>query len=136
MDQKAAFRLENYSFNKVTIDLEKRKSKEITISFEPAGKYTTANSVYELNISVHATTEGSDQPFTSIQCLANFSFEHVSSFDEIPSYFYRNAIAIIFPYLRAFVSTVTLQANIPPVILPTMNLSSLEKPLRDNTIQI
>lgn len=70
-----------------------------------------------------------------LNVLQTSDFENVSSFDEIPTYFYRNAIAIIFPYVRAFISTVTLQSNIPPVILPTMNLSSLESPLKENTIK-
>lgn len=54
----------------------------------------------------------------------------------MPSYFYRNSIAIVFPYIRAFISTVTLQANIPPIILPTMNLTSLEIPLKQNTTNV
>lgn len=42
-------------------------------------------------------------------------------------------MAILFPYIRAFVSTVTLQANVMPILLPTVNLSSLESRLRENT---
>ncbi|CAM4366664.1 hypothetical protein AQBE111736_13510 [Aquirufa beregesia] len=45
-------------------------------------------------------------------------------------------MAILFPYLRAFISLVTLQINIPPLILPTLNLSSLEADLRKNTFNI
>ncbi|MBK7039827.1 MAG: protein-export chaperone SecB [Bacteroidetes bacterium] len=55
---------------------------------------------------------------------------------EIPTFFYKNCIAIIFPYLRAFLSTLTLQANVKPLILPLMNLSGLEKPLIENTVLI
>ncbi|EXZ22215.1 pretranslocase subunit SecB family protein, partial [Bacteroides fragilis str. S13 L11] len=52
---------------------------------------------------------------------------------EIPNFFYPNSIAILFPYVRAFVSTLTLQANIKPILLPTLNLSSLQDTLRENT---
>lgn len=34
----------------------------------------------------------------------------------------RNAPAILFPYLRAYVSTLTAQSGIPAVIIPTVNL--------------
>ena len=36
--------------------------------------------------------------------------------------FEANAIAILFPYVRAIVSTFTANANVAPVILPPMNL--------------
>lgn len=48
--------------------------------------------------------------------------------------FYANSIAIVFPYIRAFISTVTLQANlVSPILLPTMNLTSLGERLMNNT---
>ncbi|SEH72150.1 protein-export chaperone SecB [Epilithonimonas hominis] len=134
MENKAAFSLENYYFSKVDINLENKKSNDIQISFAPSGKFIAESSSYELKFIFNALTN--DSQFIIIECIAKFNFENVNSFDEIPTYFYRNSIAIIFPYVRAFISTVTLQANIPPVVLPTMNLSSLEKPLRENTTQI
>ena len=53
--------------------------------------------------------------------------------EEIPGFFYPNSLAIIFPYVRAFVSTITLQANVHPVMLPTLNLIGLTEELRSNT---
>lgn len=38
-----------------------------------------------------------------------------------------NAPAIAFPYLRAFISNLTLQAGVPPVILPSINFVELTK---------
>jgi preprotein translocase subunit SecB len=35
----------------------------------------------------------------------------------------KNGVAILYPYLRAFVSTLTIQAGIPPIVLPTVNLT-------------
>lgn len=37
--------------------------------------------------------------------------------------FEQNAIAILFPYLGAIVSTYTANANVAPVILPAMNIN-------------
>ena len=36
-----------------------------------------------------------------------------------------NALAILFPYLRALVSTITAQSGREPVLLPTMNIAQL-----------
>ena len=38
-----------------------------------------------------------------------------------------NAIAIMYPYLRAIVSTYTASANIAPVILPAINVNAMLK---------
>ncbi|MCT3721323.1 protein-export chaperone SecB [Elizabethkingia anophelis] len=135
MENKAAFSLDKYYFSKVDINFENKKNNDLKISFDPSGIYLTNDLLYELKFIFNALSEGQDDPFVSITCNATFKFENVKSFEDIPSYFYRNSIAIIFPYVRSFISTVTLQANIPPVILPIMNLSSLEKPLIEKTIQ-
>lgn len=41
--------------------------------------------------------------------------------------FESNAIAILFPFIRAIVSTYTVNANIVPVILPPMNINAYLK---------
>ncbi|PSK98322.1 protein-export chaperone SecB [Cecembia rubra] len=133
--QKAAFSLERYRFEKVFIDFSNKTSNDLNIGFVPSGKFYKDKSLYELNFVFEAHTESSEQPFVKIECIAEFQFEDNVDFDAIPTYFYRNSIAILFPYIRAFIGTVTLQANIPPIVLPTMNLSSLEIPLRESTEQ-
>ncbi|MCM1058221.1 MAG: protein-export chaperone SecB [Firmicutes bacterium] len=37
----------------------------------------------------------------------------------------KNAVAILFPYVRAHVSTFTANANVTPLILPTVNVNKL-----------
>lgn len=36
-----------------------------------------------------------------------------------------NAVAVLFPYLRALISNVMVNANLPPLILPIINLAGL-----------
>lgn len=131
---KAAFTLEMYSFNKVNIDFETTRS-ELQLHFEPSGifKQTTSDSLYELKVIFYVTNKDNQKRVVEVECNAIFRFATRIDFCDIPSYFYGNSIAIIFPYIRAFVSTVTLQANFPPLMLPTMNLSSLAEPLREHT---
>jgi len=38
-----------------------------------------------------------------------------------------NAIAIIFPYMRSQVTLMTAQPNLPPIVLPPININSLLK---------
>lgn len=37
-----------------------------------------------------------------------------------------NAPAIVFPYLRSFINTFTINAGLPPITLPTVNFQALE----------
>lgn len=135
--QKAAFSIDKYVFDKVNIDLSNHVSKDVSLSFDTKGVYLNEKSQYELIFSVVAFNEEKtiEEPFLYVQCVGSFGFQNVTSFEEIPDFFYRNCIAILFPYLRAYVSVVTSQANVPGIILPTLNLTSLEGDLRKNTVQ-
>lgn len=86
-----------------------------------------------MNFVFQAFRKIDGQPFINILCKACFVFKEPVAFEEIPNYFYLNSIAILFPYIRAFVSIITLQANINALVLPTMNLASLQETLKENT---
>lgn len=133
--EKAAFTLKNYVFSKVEIDYGKKQNandKEINIDLDPSGILYEDDSIYLLTFLFKASTSA-NEPFVEIKCEANFTFNKKVTKNTIPDFFYKNSIAILFPYIRAFVSTVTLQTNADPIVLPTMNLSSLEHPLKENT---
>lgn len=134
MIDKAAFSLENYFFNKVSIDIESgAKGENLDLDFQPSGVFTQGEKQSSFNLQFVFVAKNQDLEVVKIYCKAVFKFAGSITFEEIPTYFYRNSIAILFPYIRAFVSTVTLQANVMPILLPTVNLSSLESRLKENT---
>jgi preprotein translocase subunit SecB len=134
--EKAAFSLVHYSFDKVNIDYSLKEDCRTTVNIIPKGVFKKGADKSSFDLSFIFTAQSEDnEPFVTIECNAIFEFSGLISFEEVPPFFYTNSIAILFPYIRAFISTVTLQSNNIPVILPTMNLSSLEKELRKNTIE-
>jgi preprotein translocase subunit SecB len=134
--KQAAFSLKHYTFTKVDIDyLKKSDTPDISIDIKPSGIFDKEDSNYKLSFIFSATTND-DKPFIVVVCDSIFRLKNVKSIEEIPSFFYKNSIAILFPYIRAFVSTITLQANREPMILPTMNLSVLESTLKEHTREI
>lgn len=133
--QDAAFSIINYQFDKVEIDLSHHKSDELSVSFDIQGVYTQEIAQYELIFSVKVGHNDDEIPFAKVQCKGMFEFENVSNLDDIPDFFYTNSVAILFPYLRAYLSLVTTQANVPGIILPTYNLSNLKDKLKENTTQ-
>lgn len=132
----AAFSLESFIFSKVELNFHPELSDELNLKFTPKGIYNQQEGTFLLTFVFEALTktESENIPVVRVQCDSKFSFTDKPLFEELPVYFYRNSIAILFPYIRAFVTTVTTQANIRPIILPTMNLSSLEEPLIKATI--
>ncbi len=135
--QKAAFSITNYYFDKVEIDLSNHTNKELSLSFAPSGLYDNKEASFELDFEVNVfdAKNSNNKPFVFIRCKSLFKLENVSSFQDIPDFFYKNSIAILFPYVRAYLSLITTQANIPGIILPVLNLSNLEDELKKNTAQ-
>lgn len=123
-------------FNHVSLNLDNIPSNaSFDLEFTPKGEYVQSEGLYNLDFIFKAWEKGEEQsnPKILVNCVASFKFKENISLAEIPNFFYPNSIAILFPYVRAFVSTLTLQANIKPILLPTLNLSSLQDILRENT---
>ncbi|AAB98349.1 hypothetical protein MJ_0357 [Methanocaldococcus jannaschii DSM 2661] len=57
--------------------------------------------------------------------------------DKVRQFAEINSVAILFPYVRALISTITANANIPPVILPPINvagmMANIEEVKEENT---
>lgn len=133
INQAAAFFLEYYKVSKFLFTEASSENESINVKFRPSGKYNSKEGRYVLLFDFFATYGEKDTELISVSMSAYFKFQHPIELNEIPDYFYRNSIAIVFPYLRAFISTLTSVANSKPLILPVMNLSSLENPLKENT---
>lgn len=130
----ASFNFETFSFQEFSF--RKEKIDEISIEIVPSGIFNLEKNKYLLDFNFYAfdKEKGFETSFIKCKMTAVFAFmDKINSIEDIPPYFYANSIAIVFPYLRAFISSLTLQANIPPLILPTMNLRSLSEPLEKNT---
>jgi len=134
--KKAAFSLESFVFNQVFIDADKYTGDKFKIDFNASGLYYKSANKYELNLIFKALHDETDTEnfFVRVNCKAQFVFNPDTMEVGIPDYFYSNSIAIVYPFIRSFISSLTLQSNVKLILLPTMNLSSLEAPLKENTI--
>ncbi|NDL67785.1 protein-export chaperone SecB [Anaerotalea alkaliphila] len=65
-----------------------------------------------------------DFPFELFVSMTGI-FQFNSQQPETKGMLEKNTTAILFPYLRTLVSSVTMNANIPPFILPTVNVSKM-----------
>ena len=125
-----SFKIPSFSYNESV-----KTESMIKLEFRPSGRYLQKEGTFELKLELLGwDDDDKKKKIIYVQCIAYFEFEKDLPFTDIPSYFYKNAIAIVFPYIRSFTSTLTLQANSGLVILGLMNLSNLEVPLIQNTI--
>ena len=132
----ARFSFKRYSFTEAHLSLTDIPNEcGISLNFHPTGVFHCNTGIFSLTLDFTASYEKEQENvnFAKIVLNADFEFKDITSLGEVPDYFYPNSLAIVFPYIRAFISTLTLQANVRPIVLPTMNLSYLKLEFRNNT---
>lgn len=127
----ARFAFVSYQFTEAKLSFIIDKKHELAIEIEPQGRYNPNDG--EFDVFVQTTIINNGKRVIEVTCVAKYKFERAIKSEEIPNYFYANSIAIIFPYIRAFISTLSVQANIPVVVIPTINLTSLGPILKQRT---
>ena len=65
-------------------------------------------------------TDDNEKVFVYVKCVARFNTEQ-ENMDLIE----RNIIAIMFPYVRSYISTLTTQPGMAPIVLPAMNIVAM-----------
>lgn len=127
-DKQGAIRFLDYRVSKVEFYLNKteKQSNELNVEVSSDKEVDTElkNMLVELNVEIGDKEES---PFFMSICLEGL-FELSQDYLEYDiNVFYSNALSILYPYVRAIVSTYTAGANIKPVILPTINIKKMLK---------
>jgi preprotein translocase subunit SecB len=127
------FQFKGYRINRSLIELDENSNFEnLKISFAVSGLVKRVENLFILNLSVKIKNDESNLKI-EVDTIANFLFEKVENIDDISSFFYNNSSAILFPYIRAYISTLTNLSGNRSITLPTMNLTNLADELRANT---
>ncbi|MCC8114858.1 MAG: hypothetical protein LIP03_12885 [Bacteroidales bacterium] len=136
----ASFSFSDYAITSLSMDLTHLKEDQtLRLAISPSGEYCQKEKSYKLSIDFSAKIdlENDDSPsevtILHMIIVSDFIFRETLEFEDIPTYFFSNSIAIIFPYIRAFVSNVTLMANSQPILLPTLNTMPLSDQLKTHT---
>lgn len=132
-NNKVAFSLEGYRFTRALLDFNISEGAKFELDFVPSGVYDPKKRQYLLSFDTIIKSIEQNKNVIEVSCEAVYEFKEEVDLDQIPEHFYPNSLAIIFPYIRAFVSTLSLQANIHPVVLPTVNMMGLTSDLKNAT---
>lgn len=118
---------------KITRSLIERKSdhssKKISLEFSPKGIINESKANFQLELEVKIEDENKSF-LIDILALANYSFENGAA--NISDLFYVNAPALLFPYIRAYISTLTNLSGFEAINLPTLNLTKVGDDLKNN----
>jgi preprotein translocase subunit SecB len=131
------FQFLGYKILKSSIELEETfsESSGLEIGFKTSGTVNKKDLTFNLNLNV--IIKNSENSINiEINSIGKFKFEPVEDIGDISNFFYTNASAILFPYIRAYIGTLTNLSGLKAINLPTLNLTNLAEDLRQNTVII
>jgi preprotein translocase subunit SecB len=122
-EQIAQFRFLKYEILNASIDIKNPQdiSNDLHVNFG----YTNDLSVNDNVILEMEANIVDDKENLKIHLIAKGYFEFKDELNDVQraNFININAPAILFPYIRAYISTLTALSGINPLILPTLNLS-------------
>ena len=124
----SSLRFINYIVNSVNYktnnELNEKGTWKLSFDIKNTTKINEQKDKMTITLSLSVFKGIEDAPFYIDVELTGY-FE-LTEKDDISKY-EANAIAIMYPYLRAIVSTYTASANVAPIILPAINVNAMLK---------
>ena len=129
--------------SKATIQFLKFFVKESYISFNEIGEYkikidfdanaTVKQSVNKYHLIIETIiSEAEGKLNIRVVSQSIFDYDNEISIEELKAgLFTKNAPAIVFPYIRAYIASLTAISGVPTLNLPTLNLTKLGEQVLD-----
>jgi preprotein translocase subunit SecB len=112
-----------------------KNPENLHINIKPYGVYYPGNKVFQLTLDVSIEEDGGRfEAF--ISAVGLFSFKELEDLGQIDNYFYLNAPAILFPYVRSYLSALTALSGMEAVNLPPLAMAGIQDELKMNTTQV
>lgn len=128
--EKARFRFVEYLFQETSIKLTGEDiGDDVEFGIEPNGIFEEDNKMFILTLNVLVKDKKSSLE-VKMTVTGKFEYE-TNDIQELVPYLGFNAPAIMFPYIRAYITNITALGGISPIILPTLNMESVGKELLD-----
>lgn len=132
--KKASFSFDTYKIIKFKYDNPSSEIDTITYAINPSGRFFSKTGIFILEFEfVVKYGENNESELLRLTTQGEFNFGGELNYSDVPDFFFKNSIAIVFPYIRAFVSTLTSLANVKTLTLGLLNFSGLEDIFKENT---
>lgn len=127
------FQFQGFNIKRSLIERQNgNPTNKLSINFSPKGNVFVKDKLFQLFLGVEISDEEKIL-LIEIEAVADFKFEDDIEKDMLENYFFINAPALLFPYIRAYISTITNLSGVKPVTLPTLDITELGENLRKNT---
>lgn len=120
----AKFRFLGYKILKSMVEIKNEDHLNQKMNIEFNGKNIIDNDNHKFNLQLDSRITNEDNSIViEIVILGLFEFDRDLTEGQKESFFDTNAPDILFPYVRAYVGTLTSLSGIKPIVLPTINIS-------------
>lgn len=127
----AQINLENYIVDYINYKINEdyrgeNDSLDIKISFDHSIEIDEILNKARIKIGCYIFKDFKQAPFNlDLSITGYFKYDSECSIEEVEKLILINGIAILFPYLRAMITTITSNSGYLPIIIPTININKL-----------
>lgn len=135
--KKSGFQFDGFQILKSHIEKRgyDKVGKDLNLEFLPRGEKDIDKEIFNLYLEVNISN--TDKTFlVNIEAVGFFKYSLESDKNLLSNYFNVNAPAILFPYIRAYISTLTTLSGFKTITLPTINFTFLGDTLQKNTKEV
>lgn len=111
---------------------EELEPKEFHLDISPKGTINKNKKTYRLEINFKVNSKNKSFK-ASVLAVGLFSFSATPEDEILNSYFYTNAPAIMFPYIRSYIAALTGVSGMETINLPLINFSEIGDFIKENT---
>jgi len=129
------FRLSQVVIESFSIKRKPGEQGKFNIKIKPSGVINSESKDFLLTLDLRIKDD-SETFDIKLSVLGYFNYEDVDGEEHLNDYFYTNASALVFPFIRSYVSAVTALSGLDAITLPIMNLTNLKSELKKNTINL
>lgn len=127
------FQFINFVVRESRFAFVERGDYEFYFDFTPSGKVYPALGQFELYLDLKIR-EKNELVKIDIKTISFFTYEEQEGSLAENKFFTMNAPAIVYPYIRAYIATLTAQSGIGTITMPAMILIPLGERLRKKII--
>lgn len=132
MEKKSSFQFNGFTVSKSLIEIKDSSADDLNLNFKSSGLLNSSTNTFQLFLKVFVFDENKN---INIEVDMNGVFIYQPD-EHLENYMLQNAPALLFPYVRSYVTALTALSGISPITLPTMNLTGLFDDLKENIERI
>lgn len=127
----AKFSLQGIQIKQSTFRQSEAYGEDFKFDVEANGIASSANRTFQLHLHIRAY-DNNDRFEARVHQVGNFVFDQDITEEALTNYFIFNAPALLFPFVRSYIATLTALSGYDTILLPALNLQGLGNMLREN----